>query len=75
MATKKSHLVFSRKRQILLYSRLESLVFDNFLQSNETPRRKRTGYHDGLFALLFAPRGGELNPKRLKKVSFLADTD
>ena len=33
---------------------------------NESPRRKRSGYHDGLQILLFAASGGEFNPKRLK---------
>ena len=32
---------------------------------NESPRRKRSGYHDGLQILLFAASGGEFNPKRL----------
>ena len=38
---------------------------------NELPRRKRTGYHEGLQITLFAASGGELNPKRLKKLSIL----
>ena len=35
---------------------------------NESPHRKRMGYHDRIFVLLFAPRGGEFNPKRIKKL-------
>jgi tetratricopeptide (TPR) repeat protein len=63
----KIYLLNNDYRKALNYFTKSENIYRKYLpkNDNESPRRKRTGYHDGLFVLLFAPRGGELNPKRL----------
>ena len=62
----------SKKKLVIVA--LEILADKGCVRSNESPRRKRSGYHDGLQILFFAASGGEFNPKRLN-ISYNCNTE
>lgn len=59
---------FRTKIEPVFRRKIEKFLKENYpnrqlrISANESPRRKRTGYRDGVTILFFAASGGELHP-------------